>query len=187
MYVDTVPNRNSPPAVLLRESVRQGSKIHKRTLANLSDWPASQVDLLRRVLKGETLVPPQEAFQIVRTLPHGHVAAVLGTLRRLDLHELLSRDASRPRDLVTAMIVARILDPRSKLATARGLGSETHFSSLRESLHLDAADENDLYRAMDWLLPRQARIEDALGKRHLAEGTLVLYDITSSGSLLECR
>lgn len=180
MYVDTVPNRNSPPAILLRESVREGSKIHKHTLANLSDWPASQLDSLRRVLKGQTLVPPEEAFQIVRTLPHGHVAAVLGTLRRLGLHELLSRDASRPRDLVTAMIVARLLDPRSKLATARGLGSETQFSSLRESLHLAAADENDLYRAMDWLLPRQARIEDALAKRHLAEGTLVLYDITST-------
>lgn len=180
MYVDTVPNRSSPPAVLLRQSVREGKKIRKRTLANLSDWPAPQVEMLRRVLKGETLVPPEQAFQIVRTLPHGHVAAVLGTLRRLQLDQLLSPNASRQRDLTVAMIVARILDPRSKLATARGLDSETQFSSLSELLHLEAADEDDLYRAMDWLLPRQARIEDALAKRHLAEATLVLYDITST-------
>lgn len=180
MYVDTVPNRNSPPAVLLRQSVREGHKILKRTLANLSDWPPSQVAMLRRVLKGETLVPPEEAFQIVRTLPHGHVAAVLGTLRRLGLHELLSRNPSRPRDLAVAMIAARILDPRSKLATARGLNGETQFSSLSELLHLDSADEDHLYQAMDWLLPRQARIEEALAKRHLGEGTLVLYDITST-------
>jgi transposase len=180
MYVDAVPNRNSPPAILLRESVRDGNKIHKRTLANLSHWPADQVERLRRILKGETLVPPHEAFQIVRTLPHGHVAAVLGTLRRLQLDQLLSPQPSRQRDLVTAMIVARILDPRPKLATARGLDSETQFSSLSALLELDSASEDDLYRAMDWLLPRQARIEDALAKRHLAEGTLVLYDITST-------
>jgi len=180
MYVDTVPNRHSPPAILLRESVRVGNKIHKRTLANLSHWPAPQLDRLRRVLKGENLVPPQAAFQIVRSLPHGHVAAVLGTLRRLQLDQLLSPGASRPRDLVVAMIVARILDPRSKLATARGLDSETRFSSLSELLELDSANEDDLYRAMDWLLPRQARLENALAKRHLAEGTLVLYDLTST-------
>ncbi|HEY5986612.1 MAG TPA: IS1634 family transposase [Streptosporangiaceae bacterium] len=180
MYVDVVPNRNSPPAILLRQSLRQGNRIHKQTLANLSDWPPAQVNTLRRVLKGETLIPPDQAFQIVRTLPHGHVAAVLGTLRRLQLDQLLAREASRPRDLVVAMIVARILDPRSKLATARGLGGETRFSSLGELLQLEAADEDALYRAMDWLLPRQARIEEALAKRHLAEGTLVLYDLTST-------
>jgi transposase len=180
MYVDTVPNRNSPPAILLRESVRDGKTIHKRTLANLSHWPPDQVERLRRILKGETLVPPHEAFQIVRTLPHGHVAAVLGTLRRLQLDQLLAPQRSRPRDLVVAMIVARLLDPRSKLATARGLDAETQFSSLRERLELDSASEDDLYRAMDWLLPRQERIENALARRHLAEGTLVLYDITST-------
>ena len=180
MYVDTVPNRNSPPAVLLRESLRQGRRVHKRTLANLSHWPAPQVEMLRRVLKGETLVPPEQAFRIVRTLPHGHVAAVLGTLQRLQLDQLVSPDPSRQRNLAVAMIVARILDPRSKLATARGLDQETQFSSLSELLELGSADEDDLYRAMDWLLPRQARIEDALAKRHLSEGTLVLYDITSA-------
>ena len=180
MYVDAVPNRNSPPAILLRESARQGRRIHKRTLANLSHWPPSQVEMLRRVLKGETLVPPEQAFQIVRTLPHGHVAAVLGTLRRLQLDRLLSPDPSRQRNLAVAMIVARILDPRSKLATARGLDSETRFSSLSELLERGSADEDDLYRAMDWVLPRQARLEDTLAKRHLAAGTLVLYDITST-------
>jgi hypothetical protein len=180
MYVESVPNRNSPPAVLLRESVRDGSKIRKRTLANLSSWPPAQVDLLRRVLKGEDLVPRQQAFQIVRSLPHGHVAAVLGTLRRLGLHDLLSRSRGRERDLVCALITARILDPRSKLATARGLDEETASSSLAELLELGSATADDLYEAMDWLLPRQARIEQALAQRHLCDGCLVLYDVTST-------
>jgi transposase len=180
MYVETVPNRNSPPAILLRESVREGSQIRKRTLANLSSWPRTQIDSLRRVLKGEDLVPRQQAFQIVRSLPHGHVAAVLGTLRRLGLHQLLSRSGGRERDLVCALITARVVDPRSKLATARGLDEETASSSLAQLLQLGAADEDDLYEAMDWLLPQQARIEQALAKRHLADGCLVLYDVTST-------
>lgn len=180
MYIDVVPNRNSPPAVLLRESVREGPKIHKRTLANLSHWAPAQVELLRRVLRGETLVAPEEAFEIVRTRPHGHVAAVLGTLRRLGLDRLLVAERSRERDLSVAMIVARLLDPRSKLATARGLGDETLFSSLGEALGVETADEDELYRAMDWLLPRQPRIETALATRHLGEGALVLYDVTST-------
>ena len=125
MYIDTVPNRNSPPAVLLRESSRVGNKIIKRTLANLSDWPAPQVDLLRRVLKGEALLSPSQALQIERSLPHGHVAAALGTLRRIGLESDLARLACHERDLVCAMIVARILAPGSKLATARGLHEQT--------------------------------------------------------------
>jgi DDE family transposase len=180
MYVESVPNRNSPPAVLLRESVRDGSKIHKRTLANLSSWPATQVDLLRRVLKGEQLVPPEQAFHIVRSLPHGHVAAVLGTLRQLGLHHLISRSRGRERDLICALITARILDPRSKLATARGLDEETASSSLAELLDLACCTADDLYEAMDWLLPRQERIEQALAYRHLSDGCLVLYDVTST-------
>lgn len=180
MYVDVVPNRNSPPAVLLRESVREGRTIRKRTLANLSSWPAAQLDALRRVLKGETLTVPGEAFQIVRSLPHGHVAAVVGTARRLGLPELLARAPERKRNLVLAMIAARVLDPCSKLATARGLDTETCSSSLAQSLELNSADEDDLYAAMDWLEPRQQRIENALAKRHLGEGSLVLYDLTST-------
>jgi hypothetical protein len=180
MYVESVPNRNSPPAILLRESVRRGSKIHKRTLANLSSWPPAQVETLRRVLKGEHLVPPEQAFQIVRSLPHGHVAAVLGMLRQLELDELLSRSRCRERDWICALITARIVDPRSKLATARGLDEETASSSLAELLHLTSATADDLYEAMDWLLPRQERIEKALAKRHLSDGCLVLYDVTST-------
>lgn len=180
MYVEAVPNRNSPPAVLLRESFRDGATIRKRTLANLSHWPPRQVDLLRRVLKGEALVSPLQALQIVRSLPHGHVAAVLGTARRLGLERLLSRTPSRLRDLCLAMIVARLLEPCSKLATARLLAETTAQSSLGPTLGLGAIDENDLYAAMDWLLARQPHIEGELAKRHLGEGSLVLYDLTST-------
>jgi transposase len=180
MYIDTVPNRNSPPAVLLRESSRVGNKIIKRTLANLSDWPAPQVDLLRRVLKGEALLSPSQALQIERSLPHGHVAAALGTLRRIGLESELSRSACPERDLACAMIVARILFPASKLATARGLNEQTASSSLGALLGLELVDEDHLYAAMDWLLPRQARIEDQLAARHLQPATVVLYDVTST-------
>ena len=180
MYIDTVPNRNSPPAILLRESSRVGMKIIKRTLANLSDWPAAQVDRLRRVLKGESLVSPSEALQIERSLPHGHVAAALGTLRRGGLEADLARAASPERDLVCALIVARILAPASKLATARGLHEQTASSSLGALLGLEWVDEDHLYAAMDWLLSRQARIEDKLAARHLQQATVVLYDVTST-------
>jgi len=181
MYVESVPNRHSPPAILLRESSRQNGKIVKRTLANLSAWPASQIESLRRVLKGESLISPSEAFQIQRSVPHGHVAAVLGTLRCLGLEPILSRSPGRERHLVVAMIVARILEPSSKLATARGLHPETATSSLAAVLGLDEAiDEVQLYRSMDWLIGRQASIENALAKRHLSEGSLVLYDVSST-------
>lgn len=181
MYVEFVPNRNSPPAVLLRESSRLDGKIVKRTLANLSDWPASQIASLRRVLKGESLVAPAEAFRIQRSAPHGHVAAVLGTLRRLGLERILSRTQCAERDLVVAMIVARILEPSSKLATTRGLRQETATSSLASLLGLDqTVDEAHLYGALDWLLERQQNIENTLAKRHLSEGSLVLYDVSST-------
>ena len=180
MYVERVPNRTSPPAVLLRESVREGNKIHKRTIANLSNWPDQQVDTLRRVLKGETLVGAGDALEIVRSLPHGHVAAVLGTLRQLKVDEMVDRKRSRRRELVVAMIAARILDPRSKLATARGLDGETGCDSLGAVLGIDSVDEDDLYAAMDWLLPRQQSIEQQLAQRHLRDGSLVLYELTST-------
>jgi len=180
MYIDTVPNRNSPPAILLRESSRVGKKIVKRTLANLSDWPAIQLDLLRRVLKGESLVSLSDALQIERSLPHGHVAAALGTLRRIGLESDVARAASAERDLVCALVVARILTPASKLATARGLHEQTASSSLGTLLGLELVDEDHLYAAMDWLLSRQGRIEDKLAARHLQEGSMVLYDVTST-------
>ena len=176
MYVARVPNRNSPPAYLLREGYREDGKVKSRTLANLSHWPLAKIERLREVLRNEVLPDGRDGLTMLRSLPHGHVAAVLGTARKIGLERLLGAGQAPARlvALVLAMIVARILDPRSKLATARGLGGETRFSSLGELLQLEAADEDALYRAMDWLLPRQARIEEALAKRHLAEGTLVL-------------
>jgi transposase len=181
MYVESVPNRNSPPAILLRESSRIDGKIVKRTLSNLSSWPASQIDALRRVLKRESLVSATDAFQILRSFPHGHVAATLGTLRRLGLEPVLSRARSPERDLVVAMIVARILEPASKLATARAFHPETATSSLAGVLGLDKAiEEAQLYRSLDWLLERQQSIENALAKRHLSEGSLILYDVSST-------
>ena len=181
MYVESVPNRNSPPAILLRESSRVHGKIVKRTLANLSSWPASQIDALRRVLKRESLVSPTDAWQILRSSPHGHVAAALGTLRRLGLEPILSRSRGPERDLVVAMIVARILEPASQLATARAFHPETATSSLAAVLGLDETiDETQLYRSLDWLLQRQQSIEHALAKRHLSEGSLILYDVSST-------
>lgn len=180
MYIETVPNRTSPPCILLRESFRQGGKVRKRTLANLSHWPPDVVDGLRKLLKGGKALEDLPDFDIIRSLPHGHVAATLGTLRKVGLHKLLARRPSRQRNLVVAMIVARVIDPRSKLATARGLSGETAFSSLAKVLGVCEATADDLYAAMDWLLGRQEGIEEALGKRHLRNATLVLYDVTST-------
>lgn len=181
MYIAKVPNRGSAPAILLRESYREDGKVKNRTLANLSRWPQAKVDALSAVLKGN--LPKgsfQDSFSITRSLPHGHVAAVLGTLRSLGLEELIDPVPSRNRNLITAMIVAQVIDPSSKLACARGLRSDTASSSLGEVLSLTNANSNDLYEAMDWLLPRQGDIEDALAKRHLKGGTLVLYDVSSA-------
>ena len=181
MYVVDVPNRNSAPATLLRESYPEDGKVKNRTLANLSNWPRAKIGALRAVLKGATTtVALEEAFEVVRSAPHGHVAAALGTLRALRLDSLIARRPSRARDLCVAMIVARILDPRSKLATAQGLDPETLTSSLGGVLGLQSASEDELYEAMDWLLPRQAGMETALAKRHLKNGSLVMYDLTST-------
>src|ERR1700694_4225359 len=181
MYVARVPNRGSPPAILLRESYREGGKVKNRTLANLSRWPEHKVDALARALKG---LPPRlelaEAFEITRSLPHGHVAAVLGTAARLGLPELIDPAPSRRRDLVLAMLVAQVIAPASKLAFARGLRGETATSSLGAVLGVSGCDEDDLYAAMDWVLGRKQAIEAALAGRHLANGTLVLYDVSSA-------
>jgi transposase len=183
MYVATIPNRNSPPAVLLRESYRLNGKVKSRTLANLSHLPPLQIQALSLALAGKlpaSASPLPDSFHISRSLPHGHAAAVLGSLRNLRLDSILDAAPSHQRDLVVAMIVARILDPASKLATARGLHPDTLNSSLGDLLHLDAATESELYNAMDWLLPRQPKIEQELAKRHLTAGGLVLYDLTST-------
>jgi transposase len=180
MYIATVPNRASPAAILLRESYREGKKVKTKTLANISDWPEVKIQSLRRVLHGETVVSPRDAFEIKRSLPHGHVAAVLGTLRHVGLDGLIERQACRERSLSMAMIVGRVIYPGSKLATARELGEETAFNTLSETLDVVSANEDELYRTMDWLLKRQERIENALAKRHLSHGSLVLYDLTST-------
>jgi Transposase DDE domain len=181
MYVARIPNRGSPPAILLRESYREGGKVKNRTLANLSHWPEHKVDALARTLKG---LPPKldlrEALEITRSLPHGHVAAVLGTAERLGMPELIDPTPSRNRDLVCAMLAAQVIAPDSKAAIARGLRTETATSSLGAVLGVSGADEDDLYAAMDWLRTRQDSIEAALAARHLADGTLVLYDVSSA-------
>jgi Transposase DDE domain len=181
MYIEAVPNRNSPPAILLRETYRQNGKFCKRTLCNLSHWPTAHVEGLRGVLKGGTVIPAgQDAFSVIRSLPHGHVAAALGTARRIGLEGILGPDGNRCRDLVLAVLISRILDPVSKLATARALSPATASSSLGVALGLGDVDDDELYAALDWLLVRQPAIEATLAKRHLTNGTLVLYDVSSS-------
>jgi hypothetical protein len=167
-------------AHLLRRSIRDGKKVRHETLGNLSHLPPHVIDLIRRSLKGETFVSAEENFECLRSLPHGHVAAVLGTLRQLGLDKLIASRRSRMRDLVVALIVARIIDPRSKLAIARGLAEETALSTLAQTLGIVSAGEEELYAAMDWLVQRQGAIEGRMAKRHLAGGALVLYDVTSS-------
>ena len=178
MYIAIVPNRSSPPAILLREGYREGGKVKNRTLANLSKLPPEAIDALRRVLKGERLVSSSELFEIVEdgSRAHGNVEAVMTAMRRLGFASLISSRPSRERDLVMGMVAARILKAQSKLATTRWWSCTT----LPEVLGVDSADEDDLYNAMDWLLKRQPHIERKLAKRHLDEGGLALYDLTSS-------
>jgi transposase len=181
MYIESVPNRTSPPAILLRESYRENGKVRKRTLCNLSDWPTAHIEGLRGVLKGGTVIAPdRDAFTVTRSLPHGHVALALGTARKIGLDAMIGPVGNRCRDLVLAMLIARIVDPGSKLAAARALSPETATSSLGTILGLGDVDEDELYTALDWLGERQPAIETALAKRHLKNGTLVLYDVSSS-------
>jgi hypothetical protein len=165
---------------LLRRTYRHDGKVKHETLGNLSRLPAAIIAMIRRVVRGDVLVSPDDAFDVIRSRPHGHVAAVVGTVRKLGLPALLAASPSRERDRVEALIAARLLDPCSKLATARALGAATAESSLGESLGVADADEDALYAALDWLLARQARIEQALARRHLTDGGLVLYDVTST-------
>ena len=185
MHVDRIPNRTSPPAYLLRETYREGEKVKKRTLANISHWPIAKIEALRRVLRGDFSSGDCQGQELtlLRSLPHGHVAAALGTLRKLKLDHVLSQGGRQPARQVSlsiAMIVARLLDPVSKLATARLLDAATANCSLGAVLGFTAVDEQELYNALDWLVDQQERIENALARRHLKNGTLVLYDVTST-------
>ena len=181
MYVAVVPNRGSPPAILLRESYREAGKTKNRTLANLSRWPAERIEQLRAVLRGAKLLPATEAVEIVRALPHGHVLAALGTARHIALDTVLPRRApQRRRDLALALIVARLLEPAAKLATARMLDPATASHSLGEMLGLGKVAAKEVYAALDWLGREQPFIEATLARRHLKEGALLLYDVTST-------
>ena len=185
MHVDRIPNRSSPPVYLLRETYREGHKVKKRTLANISHWPFAKIEALRRVLRGDFSSGDcqKQELTLLRSLPHGHVAAALGMLRKLKLDRVLSQGGRQPSHEVSlsiAMIVARLLDPVSKLATARLLDAETANCSLGAVLGFTAVDEQELYDALDWLVDQQERIENALARRNLKNGTLVLYDVTST-------
>jgi hypothetical protein len=181
MYIESVPNRNSPPAVLLRESFRENGKVKKRTLDNLSCLPANVIEGLRILLAGGKALPAdQDLFSVLRAWPHGHVAAVLGVMRSLRFDRLLGKAGERLRDLIMTMVVCRLLEPASKMATARMLHPESATNSLAEVLQFSDVDENDLYTALDWLAQHQPNIERTLAGRHLENGTLVLYDVSSS-------
>ena len=180
MYVAVIPNRSSRPAMLLRESNREGRKVKNRTLANLSHWPPEKIETLRAALRGDKLVPAGEGMEIVRALPHGHVAAALGMARQIGLDELLPDGPERQRNLALALIVERLIDPAAKLATARALDERTAINSLGMTLGLGEVSVKEVYAALDWLGMAQPSIEDALARRHLRDGTLVLYDVSSS-------
>jgi hypothetical protein len=180
MYVAVIPNRSSRPAILLRESYRDGDKVKNRTLANLSDLPPEQIETLRAAFRGDKLVPAGEGVEIVRALPHGHVAAALGMARQIGLDELLPDGPERQRELALALIVERLIDPAPKLATARALDETTALNSLGLTLGLGEVKAKDVYAALDWLGMAQSSIEDALARRYLRDGTLVLYDVSSS-------
>lgn len=187
MFIDIVPNRDSPPAVLLREAYRdENGRPQKRTLANLSKLPAGVIEALKVLLKGGTLsgAEPRE-LAIERALPHGHVAAVLGLVRQIALDRLLLSKAKdeasrRSRDLVVAMLVDRLIAPRSKLGFVRAVDEETAATSLGAVLGLGQVKDREPYEALDWLVKQQERVENGLARRHLKDGVLVLYDVTSS-------
>lgn len=176
MHVEWVPNRGRRPTILLRETWREGKQVKKRTLANLTDWAEEKIEALRKVLRGESLASPEAAIAITRSLPHGHVEAILGTIKKLGLDAVISSKPCRERNLVLAMIAERLLHPSSKLAATR----LWHTTTLAEELAVSDADEDELYHALDWLLARQGRIEKKLTVHHLRQGSLVLYDVTSS-------
>jgi hypothetical protein len=176
MHIDVVPNRNSRPAYLLRESYRDGSRVRKRTLANLSALNGEQIAAIRAVLRGEPLRPVGSLFEVTASCAHGHVQAVSVAMQRLGFAQLLSARPCAERERVCALVAARVLAPHSKLATTRWW----HTTTLAEQFGVTETDADDLYQAMDWLLARQGRIEQKLAARHLRAGALALYDLSSS-------
>jgi hypothetical protein len=180
MHIDGVPNRSSRPTYLLRESYREGKKVRKRTLANLSALSDEQIEAIRAVLSGQSVRPVEELWQTTRSRSHGAVQAVRVAMQRLGFESLIASRRSPERDAVCAMVAARIVCPHTKLATTRWW----HTTTLAEEYEVAAADEMDLYAAMDWLLERQGAIEKKLAARHLSEGALALYDLSSSRDML---
>jgi hypothetical protein len=176
MHIQAIPNRKAAPTLLLRESYREGKKVRKRTLANLTHWPSPLIESLRLALAGRPLTPKDQFFRIERSKPHGHVEALLTCIRHIGLEKMLSSTPGKERDLVMAMLVERLIHSSSKLATTRLWNSST----LAEEMGVEGCDENDLYAALDWLLERQERIEGKLAARHLQEGAYALYDTSSS-------
>lgn len=188
MYIEAVPNRNSPPAVLLREAFREQGKVRKRTLANLSCLSAEVIEGLKVLLKGGVAVPSaEEVFTVERSLPHGHVAAVLGSAASCGAPDWFSAAPERLRKVLLAMVVARIVSPGSKLATHRMLSDDTAAHSLGRVLSLGQIEPEELYRALDWLHTAQPAIERRLARKHLAGNTLVLYDLAHRPLLSACR
>ena len=186
MYIECVPNRNSPPAVLLRESWRENGKTKKRTVANLSSLPEKTVEAVRSALKGDVvpaalaIARPEKQIEITNVRQHGHVAAIVAIIKRSGLLAAIDRKSSRQRDIVVAMIADRLLHGDSKLATARHCQKETAATTLGELLSLEDLDEHECYQAMDWLLERQEAIQKKLAGKHLADGEPVLFDLSSS-------
>ena len=186
MYIERVPNRNSPPAVLLRESWRENGKTKKRTVGNLSSLPDETVEALRCALKGEVvhaamaIAEPEKRLEITDVRQHGHVAAIVGMIKKSGLLQAIDRKPSRERDIVVAMIADRLLHGDSKLATARHCQRETAATTLGKLLSLEDLDEHECYQAMDWLLGVQESIQKKLAKKHLADGGPVLFDLSSS-------
>jgi hypothetical protein len=183
VHVATINNRQGGKVYvthLLRRTYREGGKVKHETLGNISHLPDHVIEMIRDALQGKAFLPAEDSFRIVRSLPHGHVAAVLGSLRKIGLEQLIGSQACPERTLCVAMIVARIIGPSSKLATARGLDAESCSSSLGQELQIESVSEQELYGAMDWLAKRQSRIENKLAKKHLSDGSLVLYDVSGS-------
>jgi len=182
MYIEKIPNRNSPPCALIRESFREDGKVRKRTLANISHLPDDLVQQIGKLLKGGNVIENfDDNFQIIRSLPYANVKAALSTLKQIGLDKVISSSPqNKNHKLVIAMIIARIINPCSKLATVRSLNQETCSSVLSDLLNMPDVNENDLYHAMDWLLTRQDKIETSLAGKHLTNGSLVLYDVSSS-------